>query len=254
MGILDRFSLRGRTSLVTGGGQGIGRAFALALAEAGADVAVVDLNAETARAVAAEMEGLGVRSLAVQADTSVPEDVEAMVDRVVDAWGKLDVAVNNVGVRAWAPAEEMPLDEWERVLHTNLTGTFLCAQAEARVMLPRGYGKIINTASISARIVNHPQDQAGYNVSKAGIVHLTRTLAAEWAARGVRVNSISPGYTRTPLTGTLEDLQAGWIRDIPMGRMAEVSDLQGAVVFLASEVSDYMTGQDLVIDGGYTLW
>lgn len=254
MGILDRFALHGRTALVTGGGQGIGEAFCLALAEAGADVAVVDLNVETAHAVAARVEDVGVRALVIRADISSPEGAAAMVDEVVSAWGGLDIAVNNAGVRGWAPAEEMSLDEWRRVLDVNLTGTFLCAQAEARAMLPRGYGKIINMASMSAHIVNRPQTQAGYNVSKAGIVHLTRTLAAEWAPRGVRVNSISPGYTRTPLTASLGNLQADWLERIPLGRMGEVQDLQGAVVYLASEASDYMTGYDLVIDGGYTLW
>jgi len=254
MGVLDRFSLRGRTALVTGGGQGIGEAFCLALAEAGADVAVVDLNEETAGAVATRVEGAGARALAIRADISSPDDTRAMVEGVVRAWGRLDIAVNNAGVRGWAPAEEMTLDEWRRVLDVNLTGTFLSAQAEARAMLPRGYGKIINMASMSAHIVNRPQTQVGYNVSKAGIIHLTRTLAAEWAPRGIRVNSISPGYTRTPLTATLGGLQAGWIERIPLGRMGEVADLQGAVVYLASEASDYMTGYDLVIDGGYTLW
>ncbi len=254
MGVLDRFSLAGRTALVTGAGQGIGQAFALALAEAGADVAVVDVNVEGARAVAAEAEGLGVRALAIHADISRPDDVNSMVAEILTAWGHLEVAVNNAGVRAWAPAEEMTRDAWERVLGVNLTGTFLCAQAEAQAMLPRGYGKIINMASMSAHVVNRPQTQVGYNVSKAGVVHLTRTLAAEWASRGVRVNSISPGYTRTPLTAKLGGLQADWLERIPLGRMGEVDDLQGAVVYLASEASDYMTGHDLVIDGGYTLW
>lgn len=145
-------------------------------------------------------------------------------------------------------------------MNVNLKGVFLCAQAEAQVMLPAGYGKIINTASMSAHIANKPQNQAAYNTSKAGVLHLTRSLAAEWASRGIRVNSISPGYTRTRLVDDLLQTPPGkemlpkWLSLTPAGRLAEVTDLQGAVVYLAAEVSDFMTGADLVIDGGYCAW
>jgi NAD(P)-dependent dehydrogenase (short-subunit alcohol dehydrogenase family) len=150
--------------------------------------------------------------------------------------------------------------EWRRVIDLNLTGVFLCAQAEGRVMLEAGYGKIINTASMSGSIVNTPQNQAAYNASKAGVMHLSRSLAAEWAPRGVRVNSISPGYTRTQLVDDLVASPEGgrnvpqWMALTPMGRMAEVIDLQGAIVYLAAEASDFMTGHDMVIDGGYCVW
>lgn len=254
MGILERFSLRGRTALVTGGGQGIGQAYAHALAEAGADVAIVDLNPDTAASVAAEVEQLGRRSLAVVADVSDAEQVGEMVARVIAAWGRLDIGVNNAGVRCWAAAEEMTVPEWDDLMAVNLKAVFLCCQAEARVMLAQGYGKIINTASMSAHIVNRPQKQVGYNTSKAGVVHLTRSLAAEWADRGVRVNSISPGYTETPLVASVAHLIPGWLKDVPLGRMGQVSDLQGAVVYLAAEASDYVTGHDLIVDGGYTCW
>ncbi|NLD43049.1 MAG: glucose 1-dehydrogenase [Chloroflexi bacterium] len=254
MGILDRFALHGRTAIVTGGGQGIGQALALALAEAGADVAVLDVNPLTAQGVAKEVLALGRRSLAIEANVTSPGDVERAIATILDAWGRLDIGVNNAGIGAWADAEAMSEETWDRVIAVNLKGVFLCAQAEGQVMLRQGYGKIINTASMSARIVNRPQNQVGYNASKAGVVQLTKSLAAEWAARGVRVNCISPGYTRTALVGQVAHLVPGWLKDIPMGRMAEVGDLQGAVVYLASEASDYVTGHDLVIDGGFTLW
>lgn len=254
MGILERFSLQGRTALVTGGGQGIGQAYAHALAEAGADVAIVDLNPNTARAVASEIEALGVQSMAVTTDVRDAAQVSAMVDTIIGAWGHLDIGVNNAGVSCWADAEKMTLQQWDDLMSVNLRAVFLCCQAEARVMLPRGYGKIINTASMSAHIVNRPQNQVGYNTSKAGVVHLTRSLAAEWANRGVRVNSISPGYMQTPLVEAVAHLIPGWLKDIPLGRMGQVSDLQGAVVYLASEASDYVTGHDLLVDGGYTCW
>jgi len=254
VGILDRFSLKGRTSLVTGGGQGIGRAFALALAEAGAKVAVVDLNPVTANQVAEEIRALGQEALAIEADVSQRAHVERMVETVVQAWGRLDIGVNNAGVRCWADAETMSEADWDALMAVNLKAVFLCCQAEGRVMLAQGYGKIINTASMSARIVNRPQKQVAYNTSKAGVVHLTRSLAAEWASRGVRVNCISPGYTWTPLVESVAHLVPEWLKDIPMGRMAQVSDLQGALIYLASEASDYVTGHDLVVDGGFTLW
>jgi NAD(P)-dependent dehydrogenase (short-subunit alcohol dehydrogenase family) len=258
--ILDRFRLDGRIALVTGGGQGIGRAFAHALGEAGAAVAIVDVVSERAENVAAELVAKGIESMAITADVTNAEQVSNMVKTIVNAWGKLTIGVNNAGIGQWTPAEKMNLADWQRIIDINLTGVFLCAQAEARVMLPAGYGKIINTASMSGRIVNMPQNQSAYNASKAGVIHLTRSLATEWATRGVRVNSISPGYTRTQLVDDLlktpegQSIMPAWMGMTPMNRMAEVTDLQGAVVYLAAAVSDYMTGHDMVIDGGYCAW
>jgi len=258
--ILDRFRLDGKTALVTGGGQGIGRSFCHALGEAGAKVAVVDLKKALAAKVADELRSKGLEAMAVEADVTDPAAVTRMVEVVTTQWGKLTIGVNNAGIGMWKEAESMDYQDWKRILDLNLNAVYLCAQTEARTMLKAGYGKIINTASMSAHISNTPQNQCAYNSSKSGVLHLTRSLAAEWADRGVRVNSISPGYTKTALVEKLLDTPEGksilpaWLERIPMGRMATTEDLQGVVVFLASEVSDYMTGSDVLIDGGYCCW
>ena len=258
--ILERFRLDERVALVTGGGQGIGRAFAHALGEAGAAVAVVDIASEFAETVAHELSEKGIKALAVTADVSRSDQIQQMIDTIVNHWGRLTIGVNNAGIAGWFDSETMPEAEWDKMMALNLKGVFLCCQAEGGVMLEAGYGKIINTASMSGHIVNTPQNQMAYNTSKAGVIHLTRSLAAEWAPRGVRVNSISPGYTRTELVDQFIQKPIGreklpvWLSLTPMNRMGEVTDLQGAVVYLASAVSDFMTGQDMIIDGGYCVW
>jgi NAD(P)-dependent dehydrogenase (short-subunit alcohol dehydrogenase family) len=258
--ILERFRLDDRVALVTGGGQGIGRAFAHALGEAGAAVAVIDIVSERADAVVDELQQKGVDSIAITADVTQKDQCEAMVKTITDRWGKLTIAVNNAGVGDWTAAEAVTEENWTQINDVNLKGVFFCAQAEASVMLRAGYGKIINVASMSASIANYPQNQSVYNITKAGVLHMTRSLATEWADRGVRVNSISPGYTRTKLVDDLlatpvgQDMAPKWLALTPMGRMAEVTDLQGALIFLAAEVSDFMTGADLIIDGGYCAW
>ncbi|RVE73337.1 hypothetical protein OJAV_G00049300 [Oryzias javanicus] len=254
--ILDRMRLDGKVAYVTGGGQGIGRAFAHALGEAGAKVAVVDLDPARAEAVERELSVKGINSISIQADISKPEDVQNMIDTVVSRWGAVHIACNNAGINLNSASEDTTLEEWDRTFGVNLRGTFMCCQAAGRVMLKQGYGKIINTASMASLIVPHPQKQLSYNTSKAGVVKLTQTLGTEWIDRGVRVNCISPGIVDTPLIHSedLKPLLQRWLSDIPAGRLAQVTDLQAAVVYLASDTSDYMTGHNLVIEGGQSLW
>jgi NAD(P)-dependent dehydrogenase (short-subunit alcohol dehydrogenase family) len=260
--ILERFSLKGKVALVTGSGQGIGRGFAHALADAGADVAVVDLNIDTAEGVVKEITSRNpnVKAIALKVDVTVESQVKSMVEQVVEKLGDLTIACNNAGIGEWVDSEVMPYEDFQKVMKVNLDSVFLCSQAEANHMLGKGYGKIINTASMSGHIANYPQNQSAYNISKSAVLSLTRSLATEWADRGVRVNSISPGYTQTALVEDLLKTELGkkvwpvWKSLIPQGKMAEVTDLQGAVVFLASTVSDYMTGADLLVDGGYVAW
>jgi sorbose reductase len=247
----DRFRLGGRTALVTGAGRGLGRAFALALAESGADVAAVDIDGKTAEQTAGQIQSLGRKALAIQADLRGRGEAQRMVDEVVSAWGAVDIAVNNAGVSLPIKAAmEIDEQEWNWLVDLNIKGTFFCAQAEARAMKAAGYGKIINIASICGHIV-WPEPQAVYSLSKAGVLHLTRCLAAEWIQYGIRVNSISPGVTRTP--ELFEEVIPVFLQTAPIDRIAGVEDLQGAVLYLASPASDFMVGADLVIDGGYTL-
>ncbi|XP_038865165.1 3-oxoacyl-[acyl-carrier-protein] reductase, chloroplastic-like isoform X2 [Salvelinus namaycush] len=254
--ILDRMRLDGRVAYVTGAGQGIGRAFAHALGEAGAKVAVVDLDQGKAEGVAEELTLKGINCIAITADISKSLDVERMIDSIVSKWGAIQIACNNAGINMNSASEDTSLEEWDQTFDVNLRGTFMCCQAAGRVMLKQGYGKIINTASMASLIVPHPQKQLAYNTSKAGVVKLTQTLGTEWIDRGVRVNCISPGIVDTPLihSESLRPLVKRWLSDIPAGRLALVTDLQAAVVYLASDASDYMTGHNLVIEGGQSLW
>ncbi|ADB30292.1 short-chain dehydrogenase/reductase SDR [Kribbella flavida DSM 17836] len=256
MSVLDTFGLDGRRVLVTGGNRGLGRAFALALAEAGADVAIVGRDAGRNDQVVAEIAARGRRGLAVTADITRRADVTAMVDRVTEQLGGIDVLVNNAGVAIHRPALEVPDDEWQQVIDLNLTALWNTSTAVARGMITAGNGGVIvNVGSMSAQIVNRPQWQASYNASKAAVHHLTRSLAAEWAPYDIRVNAIAPGYVKTDMAPVdRPEFRQHWILDAPQQRYATPEEIAPSVVYLASRASAFMTGSVLLIDGGYSVY
>ncbi len=250
---LSLFDLTGKKALVTGGAVGIGRGCALALAKAGADVAIADLNEDVGSMTAEEIRSLGVDALFVACDVTKKDQVQAMVQQVVEQFGQLDIAVNNAGIAILGADEEIDQADWDKVIAVNLTGTFLCAQAEAQQMIRQSptEGKIINIASMSATIANC---NASYDASKAGVVHMTKTLAAEWGRFNINVNCISPSYLLTPMHASTPLVARERIRELtPLGHMERPEDLHGAVIFLASSASNYVTGHDLMVDGGHTL-
>ena len=255
MGLRDMFELKGRAALVTGGARGIGKSCADALAEMGADVALIDVHEENLAKSSADIaQRFGVRTATSLCDVTRPEEVARAFESAVAALDRLDILVNSAGLTIWAKAEEMTEEQWDKVMDVDLKGTFLCSQAAARTMIPNRSGSIINIASMSGSVVNTPLCQASYNAAKAGVMQLTRSLAIEWAEHNIRVNSISPGYTATEMTMTVPEYHEGWCRLIPMGRMAQVSEIVGAVIYLAGDASTYTTGHDLIVDGGYTCW
>ncbi len=253
---MDLFSLKGEVAMVTGAGSGIGQRLAVGLAEAGADVLCFDLPtspglAETARRI----EAAGRRAAVAMGDVTKAEDLASAVS-AAEALGPLSIGLNCAGIANAAPAEEMGQAQWQRMYDVNVTGVFLSAQAEARAMLPRGRGAIVNIASMSGVIVNRGLLQAHYNSAKAAVIHLSKSLAMEWSDRGIRVNSISPGYTATPMNIRPEvaDQVKQFEADTPLGRMAQVDELVGPAVFLASRAASFVTGVDLLVDGGFVCW
>ncbi len=255
---MELFDLSGEVALVTGAGSGIGQRLAIGLAQAGADVACFDLPQQEAgmEETVAKIRALGRRALAQAGDVTSADDLRHAVERTEKDVGALTIGVNAAGIANAAPAEDMEFAQWRKVHAVNVDGVFLSCQAQARVMLPRRKGAIINIASMSGSIVNRGLLQAHYNSSKAAVMHLSKSLAMEWADRGIRVNSISPGYTATPMNLRPEVAEQVKIfeRDTPLGRMATVDELVGPAVFLSSRAASFCTGVDLIVDGGFVCW
>jgi gluconate 5-dehydrogenase len=250
------FDLTNKTALITGGSRGLGAEMAEALAEAGAAVFLLARRDEWLNPTIDAMKQRGFRCEGAICDVTDPAQVEAVVDKSIAAFGHIDILVNNAGVTWGAPAEDMPIDKWREVVDVNLTGTWLFSQTVGRHMLERGSGNIINVASISGLkgSMGLGASIAGYAASKAGVMGLTRELAGRWGARGIRVNSIAPGFFPSRMTERLlARIQQEYEAGVPLGRIGRPGELKGVVLFLASEASSYITGQTIVVDGGVTI-
>jgi NAD(P)-dependent dehydrogenase (short-subunit alcohol dehydrogenase family) len=256
---LEKLRLDGRVAVVTGAGQGIGAACARALGEAGAKVVVADMLDERVEKGVAELKAAGLEAIGMKLDVTKSADVDAVAGRVKKELGSVDVLVNNAGVaKSDVRAEDTSDEHWRFHMDVNVDGVFWCCRAFGRIMLEQGRGSIVNIGSMSGFIVNKPQPQSFYNASKAAVHHMTRSLAAEWAPRGVRVNAVAPTYIETPLTtfGIKEnpEMYKVWLEMTPMGRVGQPDEIASVVHFLASDASSLMTGSIVLADGGYVCW
>jgi NAD(P)-dependent dehydrogenase (short-subunit alcohol dehydrogenase family) len=257
--VMERLSLKGRTALVTGGSRGIGKAIAIGLGEAGADVGVLSRQSKSeGEKVAEQLKAIGrPDSFAMLADVTSRNALDTAVDEGIKRWGKVDIMVANAGIGIDVNAEDMTEDQWDRLMDVNLKGVFFAAQAAARHMIPRKAGNIVVTSSLSS-IVANGNPQACYNTSKAGVTMLVRCLAYEWARYNIRINAMSPGFIMTDILGPYleqfpDEAYGYMIKPAAMNRIGTPDELAGAAVFLASDASSYMTGQNIVLDGGYSL-
>lgn len=253
---ISRFRLEGRVAVVTGSGQGLGKWIALGLAQAGAHVLVADVNGASAESTSEEIRQNGVRSVSMQVDVGDTDAVARMMEGAVAQLGGLDILVNNAGINIHKKAMDITADDFDRVVRVNSRGVYFCCQAAAALMIPRKKGKIVNIASAAAFLVRPGVPNSVYAMTKAGIVMLTKALAEEWSGYNILVNAVAPGYFATPLVADRlsdADAYARIVGSTPLKRVGEASDIVGAVIFLASDASNFITGQTLSVDGGRTI-
>lgn len=253
MTVLDLFSLKGKTAIITGGGRGLGAQIAQGFAEAGANIVLCSRKVEACEEVAVELAELGVQTLALACDVTKPEDIANVVSKTLESFGRIDILVNNSGASWGTPAVEMPYEAWQKVFDVNVNGTFLMSQAVGKIMLEQNNGKIINIASIAGLGGTLPDfmDTIGYNASKGAVITLTKDLAVKWGPYGVNVNAIAPGFFPTKMSKVLIERGQDYLMGVtPLKRLGTENDLKGVALFLAAAASDYITGDVIVVDGG----
>lgn len=256
----ELFNVKGYCSVITGAAQGLGRAYALALAEAGSNIVVADINIDKANDTANEIKAKGQKAISFKMDVTEKEQVQSTVEKIVKYFGKIDVLINNAGIIDITDALDIDYKKWLDVINVNLNGVFLMSQAVGKIMAAQKRGSIINISSMSGLIVNNPQGHSSYNASKAGVIMLTKSLASEWTKYNIRVNAVCPGYMNVGLPKDLgyfdkpNDMVKRWLSMTPMGRPGEPEELVGLIIYLASNASSFATGSVFVIDGGYTIW
>lgn len=250
----ELFDIKGKNGIITGASGGIGSTLAKELAARGAMLGLVDVCVDKSTELALELkQRYGIKVIAYQCDVTQPESVNDMMNSFIADFGQIDFGINNAGIANIEKAIDISYEDFKKVIDVNLNGVFLTAQAQAKAMVKQKKGgSIINMASMSAQVINIPQTIANYCASKAGVKHLTKALAVEWAENNIRVNSVSPGYIATELVAEMKSYHEGWISKIPMNRLGDPKDLIGLFIYLISDSSSYMTGSDLIIDGGYT--